>query len=37
MDREEVFEELRKRMCDVCYLQEVRWRGFYAEDEGKEI
>ena len=23
----EVCEELRKRMIDVCCLQEVRWRG----------
>ena len=23
----EVHEELRKRMIDVCCLQEVRWRG----------
>ena len=23
----EVCEELRKRKVDVCYLQEVRWRG----------
>ena len=22
----EVYEELRKRMIDVCCLQEVRWR-----------
>ena len=23
----EVYDELRKRMIDVCCLQEVRWRG----------
>ena len=23
----EVYEELRRRMIDVCCLQEVRWRG----------
>ena len=26
----EVCEELRKRMIDVCCLQEVRWRGYGA-------
>ena len=26
-DRGEVCDELRKRMIDVCCLQEVRWRG----------
>ena len=30
----EVCEELRKRMIDVCCLQEVRWRGHGARNEG---
>ena len=30
----EICEELRKRMFDVCCLQEVRWRG---HDAGKKI
>ena len=29
--------EPRKRMIDVCCLQEVRWRGQDAGDERKEI
>ena len=33
----EVCEELRKRMTDVCCLEEVRWRGQDAGDERKEI
>ena len=33
----DVCEELRKRMIDVCCLQEVRWRGLDVGDEMKEI
>ena len=33
----EVCEELRKRMIDVCCLQEVRWRGQDTGDERKYI
>ena len=29
----DVCEELRKRMIDVCCLQEVRWRGHGARKE----
>ena len=32
----EVCEELRKRMIDVCCLQEVRWRGQGARMLGME-
>ena len=35
--RVEVCEELRKRMIDVCCLQEVRLRGQGARDERTEI
>ena len=30
----EICEELRKRMIDVCCLQEVRWRGQGARKPG---
>ena len=33
----EVCEELRKRMIDVCCLQEARWGGQDAGDDRKEI
>ena len=33
----EVCEELRSKMIDVCCLQEVRWRGLGAMDEGGKI
>ena len=33
----EICDELRKRMIDLCGLQEVRWIGQGAGDEGKEI
>ena len=33
--KEEVLEELRKRMIDVCCLQEVRWRGQGARIQGR--
>ena len=32
-----VCEEFRKRMIDVCCLQEVRWRGQDAVDEREEV
>ena len=32
----DICEEQRKRMVDVCCLQEVRWRGQGARDERKE-
>ena len=33
----EAYEELRKRMIDVCCLHEVRWGGQSAGDEREEI
>ena len=33
----EVNEELRKRMVDVCCLQEVRWREQDVRNGGKEV